>query len=103
MDLTTLKARLSIRATAFMSDPELVTDEYLGIAANEALEIAGANTNAPVLMDIGFYRFLLLAEQNGVSEDQFKVYQQALTQITDTASPNAQTVSKVKTRDNLYT
>lgn len=102
MDLVTLKARLSIRAKAFISDPELVTDEYLGIAAGEAIEIAGVLTDAPVLMDIAFYRFLLLVEQNGVCEEQFKAYQLALKQITDPASPNAQTMSKVKNRDNPY-
>ncbi len=102
MDITTLKARLEVRAKAFISDPDLVTGEFLGIAVCEALEIAGASTDAPVLMDIAFYRFLLLVEQNGVSDEQFKAYQLALKQITDPDSPNAQTTSKAKTRVNRY-
>lgn len=102
MELTTFKARLDVRAKAFVSDPDLVTDEFLTIACNEALEIAGTQSRAPVLMDIAYYRFLLLVEQNGVDEEQFKAYQAALKQITDPASPNAQTITKTKQRTNPY-
>ena len=101
MDLATLKARLDVRAKAFISDPELVTDKYLTIAASEAIEIAGKLTRVPVLMDIAFYRFLLLVEQNGVCEEQFSAYQLALKQITDPASPE-RTTRKMKVRKNPY-
>ncbi len=97
-----LKARLQIRAKAYISDPETVTDELLGIAVGEAIEIAGESTDAPVILDIAFYRYLLLVEQNGVEEEQFKAYQQALKQINDPASPNAQTQVKSMQRTNDY-
>ncbi len=102
MTAAELKARLEIRAKAFVSDPDTVTGDYLDIAVGEAIEIAGTATQPPVLMDIGFYRFLLLVEQNGVDEDQFKAYQLALKQIDDPESPNATTVATTKTRPNDY-
>lgn len=102
MELTAFKQRLNVRAKAFVSDPDLVTDEYLTIACNEAIEIAGEQSREPVLMDIAYYRFLLLVETRGVDEEQFKAYQQALKQITDPSSPNASITSKVKSRTNPY-
>lgn len=101
MTNTEFKARLTQRSKAFVSDPDLVTDENITIAVNEALEIAGADNLAPVLMDIGFYRYLLLVEQNGVDEEQFKAYQYAIKQVSDPTSPRSNN-SKVKTRTNPY-
>ena len=95
------KARLTQRAKAFVSDPDLVTDENITIAVNEALEIAGADNLTPVLMDIAFYRYLLLVEQNGVDEEQFKAYQYALKQVSDPTSL-CSNKSNVRTRNNAY-
>ena len=97
-----LKQRLSIRAKAFISDPDLVNDDDLTAAVTEAIELAGEQTSMPVLMDIAFYRYLLLVETNGVDEVHLKAYQIALKQITDPDSPNAKTSSKAKVRENQY-
>ncbi len=102
MLLTEFKTRLSQRAKAYVSDPDLVTTANITIAVTEALEIAGADNPAPVLMDIGFYRYLLLVEQNGVDEEQFKAYKHALNQISDPTSPNAPATRTVKNRHNPY-
>lgn len=99
-----LKERLSTRAKAFLSNPNLVDDESdkLGLAVGEAIELAGGETSLPVLTDIAFYRFLLLVENNGIDEVHFKAYKVALNQITDPASPNAKTKAQAKQRDNKY-
>jgi len=97
-----LKERLSTRAKSFLSNPNLVNDESLTVAVNEAIELAGEQTSLPVLVDIAFYRYLLLVETNGVDETHFKAYQLALKQIDDPESPNAKTVSKVRARKNNY-
>lgn len=97
-----LQARLHQRVTAYVSDPDLVTTEHLALAVDEAFEVAGANNTMAVLSDIAFYRYLLLVEQNGVDEDQFKAYLHALKQIKDPTSPNAVTQPSVKTRPNPY-
>lgn len=96
--------RLRIRAEAFVSDPELVTDLHLQIAASEADDLAG-NSDFPVWMDIAFYRYLLLVERNGgIDEEQLKAYRHALSQVSD---PNAvenriRTKPTVKVRANPY-
>ena len=97
-----LKERLSTRAKAFISNPDLVDDGNLDIAVNEAIELAGEESPLPVLTDIAFYRFLLLVETNGIDEVHLKAYKVALNQITDPASPNAKTKPKAKPRDNQY-
>ena len=107
MDLTALTKRLETRAKAFLSNPDEAKPEYIDIAIGEAAEIvgeiAGETTNYPIFMDIAFYRFLLLCQTNGVSEEQFKAYQQALTQIkTPLPSQSVKGTSRVKTRVNPY-
>jgi|GEM_PF-2616432 len=97
-----LTDRLSTRAKAFLSNPNLVTDDNLYIAVNEAIELAGANSSLPVLTDIAFYRYLLLVDASTVSEDHLKAYKIALTQITDPDSPNAKTKVQAKQRENSY-
>ncbi len=96
-----LLERLRTRATAFISDPEEVTNEHLEIALEEAEELAG-NSDAPVLLDIAFYRWLLLVDRNGVDDDQIKAYQIALKQINDPEAPQSRTRSKSKTKKNPY-
>jgi hypothetical protein len=103
MDKVTLINRLGIRARAFVSDPDAVTDAHLTIAADETLQLAGAHNPDAVLMDIAFYRYLLLVEQNGVDEEQFKAYVSALKQITDpTSNSNMLAHAKSKVRPNPY-
>ncbi len=96
-----LLERLRTRATAFISDPDEVTDEHLEIALEEAKELAG-NSDTPVLLDIAFYRWLLLVDRNGVDDDQIKAYQIALKQITDPDAPQSRTRPTAKTRKNPY-
>ncbi len=104
-DTATITERLSTRAKAFVSDPELVTPEVLALAVNEALELAGAQTVLPVLVDIAFYR-LLLQLGHHVDENDYKAYQVALRQISDPASPAAPStvsvVAQAKPRTNPY-
>jgi len=106
MELTALKERLNIRAQAFISDPDLVTDQHLTIAATEAIEIASTQAIAPVLMDIAFYRYLLLVEKGGVTEEHINAYHAALKQLTQPVTAigqeNALITSNVKTRINPY-
>ena len=97
-----LKERLSTRAKAFLSNPELVDDGNLTIAINEAIELAGEESSLPVLTDIAFYRYVLLVETNEINEVHFKAYNIALKQITDPASPNAKTKAQAKGHDNPY-
>lgn len=109
MELSALKERLTIRAQAFVSDPELVIEPYIDIATTEAIEIAGDLTIAPVLTDIAFYRFLLLVNKNGVvEEEQLEAYLQALKKISgrnasDEPLPDdGRTASNVRQRPNKY-
>lgn len=103
MDAATLITRLGIRARAFVSDPAAVTDAHLTIAVDETLQLAGLNNPDAVLMDIAFYRYLLLAERNGVDEAQFKAYVSALKQLRDpTNQSNVIAHAKSKTRNNPY-
>ncbi|MBL4774482.1 MAG: hypothetical protein JKY87_00275 [Mariprofundus sp.] len=100
-----LKQRLGIRARAFVSDPDAVTDAHLHltIAVDETLQLAGAHNPDAVLMDIAFYRYLLLVQTNGVDEEQFKAYLIALKQITDPLSQsNMLAHAKSKARPNPY-
>lgn len=96
-----LLARLRTRAKAYLSDPDEVTEEHLTSALTEAQELAG-NSDAPVLLDIAFYRWLLLVERNGVDEDQTKAYKFALKQINDPEAPQCRTKPTVKVRENPY-
>ncbi len=93
--------RLGIRAKAFASDPELVTDEVLTLAANEALELAGAQSPLPVLVDIAFYR-VLLQIGNHIDETEQKAYRTALSQVTDPDVPNAPVTATSRQRGNPY-
>ncbi len=96
-----LLERLRTRAEAFISDPELVTNEHITIAMEEAEQLAG-DSDAPVLLDIAFYRWQLLALRNGVDDESLKAYQIALKQITDPDAPQSRTRPKAKTRENPY-
>jgi len=102
MDKVALMARLDIRAQAFVSDPAAVLPEYLSIAADEAIEIAGVLSQAPVLMDIAFYRFLLLHSPDGIGKEELDVYKLALSNISDPVSPNVKVTGKVKLKPNPY-
>ncbi|KJY83286.1 hypothetical protein TW81_09820 [Vibrio galatheae] len=96
-----LLERLRTRAEAYLSDPEEVTDEHLNMALEEAEQLAG-DSDAPVLIDIAFYRWLLLVDRNGVNDEQIKAYQIALKQITDPQAPQSRTRPTAKTRENPY-
>lgn len=100
----TLKQRLDIRAKAFLANDELIKDEHLTTAVTEAITLAGAKTSLPVLTDIAFYRFLLLAETNFNDENQRKVYELALKQINkaNDNESSAITTPKVKPATNRY-
>lgn len=103
MDALALQGRLGIRARAFVSDPDAVLDAHLTIAVGETLQLAGGHNPDAVLMDIAFYRYLLLVEQNGVDEEQFKAYLSALKQITDpTSQSNMLAHATSKARPNPY-
>lgn len=101
MQLEELKTRLSTRAKAFVSDPDLVTDDVLGLAGTEALALAGAESPEPVVVDIAYHRLLL---QLGINVDEVaqKAYRLALSQVSDPQAPNAPTTPTVKQRDNPY-
>ena len=105
-----LISRLSTRAKAFVSDPEGVDATHLQTAVEEAISIATEYTITPVLLDIAFYRYLLLVDANGVDEVQLKAYNQALKQITTEPSidsdgndiENANAKTRAKTKTNPY-
>jgi len=98
-----LKQRLGIRARAFVSDPDAVSDAHLQIATDETLQLAGEHNADAILLDIAFYRYLLLVEQNGVDEAQFKAYTSALKQVSDpTGQSNVLAHAKSRPRPNPY-
>ena len=101
MTLNELKARLATRAKAFASDPQLVTDMVLTLAANEALELAGVASPLPVIVDIAFYR-LLLQIGNHIDEVEQQAYRTALSQVTDPDAAAAATSATSKHRANPY-
>jgi len=98
-----LKKRLGIRARAFVSDPAAVADAHLQIATDETLQLAGTHNADAILLDIAFYRYLLLVEQNGVDEAQFNAYRSALKQVADpTNQSNIVAHARSQSRANKY-
>jgi len=112
MEATEIKAKLKLRVQTGLSNPNefIDSDELFDYAIDETLGIIGNKDLADAfVMDIAYYRFLLLAD--GVATEQNESdYKQALSmlkkasnRVTDTTGSTTTAVPvMVKQRANSY-